>query len=228
VHVFVVEEPAAADSRVRELRRMGYTVDIARTGSEALLLHRRADLVLLDLELPDIDGLEVCRAIRAAGNTPIIALTNRDTELDRVLALQAGSDDCIGKSIGRREFIARIEAVLRRSVPRPASNQSIAMPPLHIDTESRMVFLNGEVVAITTKEFDLLHLLATHPGTVVTRRELMAKVWETDWPASSRTIDTHVRSLRRKLKSNEWIVTVRGVGYRMGRIRSELVASSAH
>lgn len=227
MHVFVVEDPADAGSSALDLRRMGYTVDIVNTGSEALLLHGRADLVLLDLELPDIDGLEVCRGIRAAGPTPIIALSNRDTELDRVLALQSGADDCIGKSIGRREFVARIEAVLRRSAPKPAEHRAIVLPPLYIDMNSRSVLLDGEAVPITTKEFDLLHLLATQSDCVVTRRELMSKVWETDWPVSSRTIDTHVRSLRRKLGSNEWIVTVRGVGYRMGRIRSKLAAAPA-
>jgi DNA-binding response OmpR family regulator len=227
VHVFVIEESAAAETRVLELRRMGYTVDIARTGSEALLTHQLADLVLVDLELQDIDGLEVCRAIRAAGDTPIITLTNRDSELDRVLALQAGSDDCVGKSIGLREFIARIEAVLRRSLPKPAVSQAIDLSPLYIDTASRTVYLDGKALDITTKEYELLLMLAGRPDSVVTRKELMAKVWETDWPASSRTIDTHVRSLRRKLRSNEWIETVRGVGYRMGRLRSDLVVSSA-
>lgn len=227
MHVFVVEDPAEAGSSVMDLRRLGYTVDILNTGSEALRLHGRADLVLLDLELPDIDGLEVCRGIRAASATPIIALSNRDTELDRVLALQSGADDCIAKSIGRREFMARIEAVLRRSAPQPTDQPVIALPPLQIDSNSRTVLLRGEVVPVTAKEFDLLHLLATQCDSVVTRKELMSKVWQTDWPGSSRTIDTHVRSLRRKLKSNEWILTVRGVGYRMGRVRSGLATLSA-
>ncbi|MET9958554.1 response regulator transcription factor [Streptomyces sp. NPDC006326] len=217
VNVLVVEDSASAESTVRNLRRQGYDAKGVATGTDALKLHQRADLVLLDLELPDIDGLEVCRAIRAAGDTPIITFTSRDAELDRVLALQAGSDDCVVKSTGVREVMARIEAVMRRAHPRsPTAPQSISLRPLHIDGRSREVRLNDRPVEVTSKEFELLYTLASTPERVVSRKELMAKVWECDYTESSRTIDTHVSSLRAKLGSAKWIVTVRGVGYRIG------------
>ncbi|GGL11585.1 DNA-binding response regulator [Sphaerisporangium melleum] len=185
------------------------------TGAEALKAHRSATLVLLDLELPDIDGLEVCRAIRDSSNTPIISFAGRDTELDRVLALQAGADDCVSKPCGLREVVARIEALMRRAYPRVHTPQSISLCPLHIDSGARKVHLNHQEIDVTAKEFDLLYILAANPERVVSRKDLMKKVWESDGVMCSRTIDTHVSSLRAKLGS-EWIVTVRGVGYRIG------------
>ncbi|MFE9635291.1 response regulator transcription factor [Streptomyces sp. NPDC006463] len=216
--VLVVEDDAAeAETRVRDLRRQGYNASSVDTGAEALRTHQHSDLVLLDLDLPDIDGLEVCRLIREAGDKPIISVTARDTELDRVLALQAGADDCVVTSCGVREMTARIEAVLRRSGPRPEPTRSISLDPLHIDVGTREARLHGEPVNLTGKEFELLHVLAANPESVISRRELMARVWDTNWADSSRTIDTHVSSLRAKLGASRWIITVRGVGYRMGR-----------
>ncbi|GAA3394539.1 response regulator transcription factor [Streptomyces roseoviridis] len=217
VNALVVEDSESIESTVQNLRRQGYQAKGVGTGSGALTHLPQADIVLLDLELPDMDGLEVCRAIRAAGDTPVIAFSRRDTELDRVLALQAGADDCVVKTCGSREVIARMGAVLRRVNPQTADGpQSISLRPLHIDGRSREVRLSGRPVAMTSKEFELLYVLASTPERVVSRKELMAKVWETDRAASSRTIDTHVSSLRAKLGSSKWIVTVRGVGYKIG------------
>ncbi|MER7183123.1 response regulator transcription factor [Streptomyces hyaluromycini] len=219
VHVLVVNEhTATAESTMHDLRRQGYDAQSVDTGSAALRQHPAADLVLLNLELPDMDGLEVCRTIRSVSDTPIISVTGRDTELDRVLALQAGSDDCVPRSCGSREFMARIQAVMRRARPRSAGARTLTIDALRIDGGSREVRLQGRTVEVTAKEFDLLYLLASCPVTVVSRREIMAKIWESDRLASSRTLDTHVSSLRSKL-GGAWIVTVRGVGYRIGRGR---------
>ncbi|MFF0560932.1 response regulator transcription factor [Streptomyces sp. NPDC020472] len=217
VNALVVEDSETIDSTIQNLRRQGYQARGVGTGSDALKHLPRADIVLLDLELPDMDGLEVCRAIRAAGDTPVIAFSRRDTELDRVLALQAGADDCVVKTCGSREVIARIGAVLRRANAQTAdAPQSISLRPLHIDGRSREVRLGGRLVDMTSKEFELLYALASTPERVVSRKELMAKVWEADRAGSSRTIDTHVSSLRAKLGSSKWIVTVHGVGYKIG------------
>lgn len=216
--VLVVEDSAElAEERVRELRRQGYVASRVESGAKALSAHTQADLVLLDLDLPDIDGLEVCRLIREVDDKPIVSLTARDNELDRVLALQAGADDCVVVSCGLREIMARIEAVLRRVYPRPEREPVLSVGPLRIDGATREIRLHGEPVDVTAKEFELLHMLAANSESVVSRKELMARVWGSRWGDSSRTIDTHVRSLRAKLGSHGWIITVRGVGYRMGR-----------
>ncbi|MFE7565537.1 response regulator transcription factor [Streptomyces sp. NPDC057539] len=216
-NVLVVERNAsAADAMVSDLRRQGYTARSVGTGARALRTYGDADLLLITLELPDIDGVELCRALRNGSDTPLIAVTDTDDELERVLALRAGADDCVVKTWGFREIGARIEAVLRRARPRPALLDAISLRPLHIDPRTRQVHLYNQLVDVTSKEFELLYTLAATAETVVTRRELMAKVWGSDWAHASRTIDTHVSSLRAKLGSSCWIITVRGVGYRMG------------
>ncbi|MEV7116274.1 response regulator transcription factor [Streptomyces anulatus] len=217
LRVLVVEnEAAAADALVQGLMRQGLHAEHVDTGGAAMTAHHNADLILLDLDLPDLDGLEVCRGIRAVSDTPIIAVTARGNELDRVLGLQAGSDDYLVKPYGFRELLARIEAVMRRSGPRTETARAISHGPLHIDAAGREVTLDGEAVELTRKEFDLLHLLAMRPGAVISRRQLMAQVWEDSWSRRGRTIDTHVSSLRGKLGSSSWIITVRGVGFRLG------------
>ncbi|MDX3456250.1 response regulator transcription factor [Streptomyces sp. ME02-8801-2C] len=219
LRVLVVEsETQAADALVQELRRHGHLARSVPTAALALQAHPSVDLVLLDLDLPDLDGLEVCRRIRAVGDVPIITVTTRGAELDRVLGLQAGSDDYVVKPYGFRELLARMEAVMRRARPRPASTrqQVITYGPLRIDTRIRELLLEGRRVDLTPKEFDLLHLLASQPDTTLSRRQLMSQVWDDDWSHRGRTIDTHVSSLRGKLGSSNWIVTVRGVGFRLG------------
>ncbi|MER6524075.1 response regulator transcription factor [Streptomyces sp. NPDC001508] len=215
--VLVVEpDDAAAAAMVRDLRRQGFAARGTGTGEEALRGCGDADLVLFSLELPDIDGLELCRSLRKNGDTALMAVTDADDELERVLVLNAGADDCVVKTWGFREMVARIEAVLRRSQPRQALLETISLHDLQIDPRRREVRLRNRLVGVTSKEFELLYTLAATPEEVVTRKELMARVWGSNWGHTSRTIDTHVSSLRAKLGSSGWIITVRGVGYRMG------------
>ncbi|MDJ0466248.1 response regulator transcription factor [Streptomyces sp. H27-C3] len=215
LRILVVESHAGdAELLVRGLRRHSYQVDRASTGSQALQIFDDADLVLLDLELPDLDGLEVCRDIRSASGIPVIAVTARATELDKVLGLQAGADDYLVKPYGFRELMARIDAVMRRVKPAPPIAEVLVHGRLKVDAGAREVTVDGEVVELTRKEFDLLYLLASRSGDVVPRRQIMAQVWGDSW--SRRTIDTHVSSLRGKLGSSEWVISVRGVGFRLG------------
>ncbi|CAG6394175.1 response regulator transcription factor [Streptomyces cocklensis] len=217
LRLLVVESDAkASDALLRGLIRQGYVAHAVASGAEALRAHFEADMVLLDLDLPDLDGLEVCRRIRTTSNTPIIAVTARDSEFDRVLGLQAGSDDYIVKPYGFRELLARIEAVMRRVRAQPVPAQTIEHGPLLIDPAARRATLAGAPLDLTRKEFDLLLLLASKMHSVVSRQQIMAQVWEDTWPPHGRTVDTHVSTLRSKLGSHSWIVTVRGVGFRLG------------
>ncbi|MEV1007480.1 response regulator transcription factor [Streptomyces sp. NPDC049881] len=214
--VLVVDpDERAATALAERLARSGYRAGTAATGQAALVAWGHCDLVILDLGLPDMDGLEVCAQIRGRGTTPVITLTAGDTELDRVLSLQAGADDCLVKPYGYRELVARMRAVLRRTTA-PSSTSVLRRGALWIDPRGRQVRVGERVVGLTRKEFDLLYLLASLPQTVVSRRDLMAKVWADEWSVSSRTVDTHVSTLRGKLGPGDWIVTVRGVGYRLG------------
>ncbi|MDX3646213.1 response regulator transcription factor [Streptomyces sp. MB09-02B] len=217
LRILVVENEArAADSLVLGLRRHGYRAESVATGAKALQVHGSADLILLDLDLPDLDGLEVCRSIRATCETPVIAVTARDSELDRVLGLQAGADDYMAKPYGFRELMARMEAIMRRVRPSQPLEQVILRGPLRIDAGTREIRLDGRSVEVTRKEFDLLHLLASQPETVISRKQLMTQVWDDSWSRPGRTIDTHVSSLRSKLGASTWVITVRGVGFRLG------------
>ncbi len=199
----------------RHLERHGHQVRSVARGTEALAHHADADLVLVDLDLVDVDGLEVCRSVRETSDTPIIAVSGRNSELDTVLSLQAGADGILVKPYGVRELLARIEALMRRAQPGPRSFSRIEHGPLLIDVESREVTFEGRNVNMTKKEFDLLHMLASQPGTIVSRRVIMQQIWGDSW--SRRTVDTHVSSLRGKLGASDWIVTVRGVGFMLGR-----------
>jgi len=214
--VLVVEHHGGdADMLVSDLRRQGHEARAVASGGEALQTYHDADLVLIDLDLPDLDGLEVCRSIRAVGDTPVIALTRRGSELDRVLGLQAGADDYLVKPCSFRELMARMEAVMRRMRPQqPRESSTIVHGQLRIDPASRQVEVEGRSVELTRKEFQLLYLLASEAGSVITRKQIMVRVWGDG--RSRRTLDTHISSLRSKLGSSEWIITVRGVGFRLG------------
>lgn len=213
--LIVQEDTASAATLVQHLSRRGHLARSVASGGQALHAHRGTDLVLLDLDITDSDGLEVCRGIRAVSDIPIIAVTERESELDRVLGLQAGADDCMVKPYGIHELLARIAAIMRRA--RPArSAHTIEHGPLLIDAAARKVTVHGRPVKLTRKEFDLLHVLSMQPGAVVSRRQLMAQVWDDSWSNHGHTIDTHVSSLRGKLGSSDWVVAVRGIGFCLG------------
>ena len=218
-------DPVGVDGLSAELHRHGFDTEQCGTGAEALEKYPKFDFFLIDLALPDIDGLEVCRLLRAASDIPIIAFTDAGTDLDRILCLQAGCDDCMAKPFGFRELLARIDAVLRRSSAKPTAflrSQPIVIGSLTIDPDTREVRVKGRLIKLTRIEFCLLHQLASQPQTVFSRTQLMADVWgyrHDGRPLSakaSRTIDTHVSALRKKLGDPSWIVTLRGAGFRMG------------
>jgi DNA-binding response OmpR family regulator len=205
------------------LEREGFRVVQARDGQEALerFAEERIDLVVLDLMLPKLDGLEVCKQLRATSTVPIIMLTARDDELDKVLGLELGADDYITKPFSIREFRSRVRALLRRaSIPREggAEDELIETDGLRIDAGRRTVELEGRPIRLTYVEFELLRALAAHPGRVYSRRMLLEALWGGSDYREPRTIDVHVRHLREKLETDsrepEFILTVRGVGYR--------------
>jgi two-component system, OmpR family, response regulator RegX3 len=214
MRVLVVEDdPSIREPLAENLRSQGFEVEAVGTGLAALDVE--ADVVLLDLGLPDIDGTEVCRRLRAASDVPIIILTARGEEVDRVVGLELGADDYVVKPFGFRELVARIRAVSRRRQPAQRRLQQVG--PLALDRSARRVTLGDAEVALTPKEFDLLALLMEEPGSVVPRRRILERVWDTTWYGPSRSLDVHVASLRRKLGDAGWVETVRGVGFRLGR-----------
>ena len=215
MHILVVEdEDAIADPLVAGLRREGYDVSRVETGGRALEAPP-ADLVLLDLRLPDIDGFDVCRRLRERSRVPIIVLSARGEEADRVAGLELGADDYVVKPYGLRELIARIRAVMRRAAALDAANGPLRVGALEVDERARRANLDGHALELTPKEFDLLAALARDPGAALSRQRLLAEVWQTSWYGSSKTIDVHVAALRRKLGDPGWIETVRGVGFRL-------------
>lgn len=218
MHVLIVEdEDAIAEPLAEGLRREGFDVTRAATGTEALAA-TGYDLVLLDLRLPDIDGFEVCRRIRAGSDVPVIMVTARGEEVDRVVGLELGADDYLVKPFGFRELLARIRAVTRRTTARDgasADRDLIAAGALQIDLRGRRVVVRGQELTLTPKEFDLLALLASDPGSVIDRQRILREVWNTTWYGGAKTIDVHVGALRRKLGDPAWIETVRGVGLRL-------------
>jgi two-component system, OmpR family, response regulator RegX3 len=216
MRVLVVEdEDSIAEPLAEGLRREGFTVSVAATGAEALAAGE-ADVVLLDLRLPDVDGLDVCRTLRERSNVPIIVVTARGEEADRVVGLELGADDYVIKPFGLRELIARIRAVTRRAALGGRTGAGpIAVGPLRVDERARHVQVSGQEIDLTPKEFDLLLALARDPGVVISRRRLLEDVWQTTWYGSTKTIDVHVAALRRKLGDPSLIETVRGVGFRL-------------
>jgi DNA-binding response OmpR family regulator len=215
VRVLLVEdEDSIAEPLSEGLRREGYDVVRAATGNDALAA-APADLVLLDIRLPDVDGYTVCRELRARSSVPIIMVTAKGEEIDRVVGLELGADDYIVKPFGLRELIARIRAVSRRTVGRPNGNDTIVAGDLVVDLRAHHARVRDEELQLTPKEFDLLVLLAREAGALVTRERILRDVWQTSWFGSSKTIDVHVASLRRKLGDPRWIETVRGIGLRL-------------
>ncbi len=207
------DDDAIATPLAEGLRREGFEVTRVASGEEALEAPL-PDLVLLDLRLPGMDGTEVCRRLRARSDVPIIVVTAKGEEVDRVVGLELGADDYIVKPFGFRELLARIRAVLRRA--RPGSDRSqIRVGELAIDIRGRRASLRDEPLGLTTKEFDLLALLAREPGAVVSRQRILREVWDTEWFGPTKTVDVHVASLRKKLGDPAWIETVRGVGLRL-------------
>ena len=220
--LFVEDEAAIFEPFSKALRRNGFEPVVARTVAEALESAERVDpdLVLLDLNLPDGDGSDVCRSLRRGSDVPIVMLTARGTEMDRVLGLELGADDYVVKPFSSRELISRIRAVLRRprkdDRPEPGS---ITVGDLEIDPGARSVEVVGEPIALARKEFDLLAELARNAGQVVSREDLMSRVWDANWFGSTKTLDVHIKTLRRKLGDDSanprFIETVRGVGFRL-------------
>ncbi|MCF2127107.1 response regulator transcription factor [Strepomyces sp. STD 3.1] len=285
MNVLIVEDDDGVAEALQEtLGAHGFRTRRVATGAEALDHLAHVGLVLLDLGLPDLDGHEVCRRIREVSCVPVIALSGRTEELDRVMALHMGADDFVPKPFGRHELVARIRSLLRRAggcalhgagrpaaegapphqpvppSPVPARNTApatVAAPPaepgpvppplpapvaamrsqtgsgepggepprpekaplragpVQLDPRTRKVFVHGEEMRVTRKEFDLLTMLLEEPGTVVERQQIMSRVWDENWFGSTRTLDVHVGSLRTKLGNTHWIETVRGVGYRL-------------
>lgn len=214
--ILVVEDdPSISVPLAEGLRREGFDVQVAPTGTAALAASP-VDLVLLDLGLPDLEGRVVCQRMRARDATPIIVVTARGEEIDRVVLLELGADDYVVKPFGLRELVARIRAVLRRTAgagvaaPQPV----LAVGTLHIDQRTRAVHFEGRAIALSPKEYDLLVCLAADPGAVRGREQLIREVWDEHWWGSTKTLDVHIASLRKKL-SPELIETVRSVGYRL-------------
>jgi DNA-binding response OmpR family regulator len=208
------------------LGQAGWEVTLAETGVAGLQAIREndPDLVTLDLSLPDIDGLEVCRRLREFTDAYVVMLTGRTTEVDRLLGLQIGADDYLTKPFSPRELVARVEVLMRRPrshIVAGAATSVVSLGELRVDLSRRDVHVGDVVVALTKTEFDLLAELARGNGRVQTRRELMEKVWGADWDGGEHTVDVHVTNLRRKLgegpDGTPYVETVRGVGYRLAR-----------
>lgn len=212
--LLVEDDPAIAESLDVGLRRHGFEVQAAADGASALAGADDVDLVLLDLGLPDLDGSEVCRQLRARSNVPIIVISARSDEIDRVVLLEMGADDYVVKPFGLRELVARIRAVTRRS-SEGSPAQRLEVGALVVDLRTHEVTSDGRLVELTPKEFDLLAHLAADAGAVHTRRSILEEVWDVNWYGSPKTLDVHVASLRRKLGHPEWIQAVRGVGFRL-------------
>jgi DNA-binding response OmpR family regulator len=213
--VLVVEDDASiAAQLVRGLSRGGYQVEHVMTGQDALA-RGKADVVLLDLELPDVDGVQVCRKLRERTDAAIIVVTAHGEEPDRVMALDAGADDYLVKPFGLAELQARIRAVLRRVRP---GGDLVRHGPLVVDIRTHRVTVSGAEVMLTPKEFDILECLSADPGRVVTRQEILETAWDSHWYGPTKVLDVHVASLRRKLGIPGLIETVYGRGFRLGEV----------
>src|SRR5687768_12764490 len=204
------------------LRKEGFEVAVSVTGDDALDEFDRggADLVLLDLMLPGLSGTEVCRQLRQRSNVPVIMLTAKDSEVDKVVGLELGADDYVTKPYSARELVARIRAVLRRrGDAEPSQEGVLAAGPVRMDVERHVVAVDGEAVALPLKEFDLLELLLRNAGRVLTRGQLIDRVWGSDYVGDTKTLDVHVKRLRAKIEPDpanpKYLLTVRGLGYKL-------------
>lgn len=218
--VLVVEDESSIASFVAlYLRNAGYEVKTAATGGEALadVAAETPALIILDLMLPDIDGIEICRRIRTSSDVPILMLTARDEDVDRIIGLEVGADDYMSKPFNPRELVARVKAVLRRSAPerRQIESKQLTHGELVVDAGRREAHVGDEEIQLAPKEFDLLWELLDHRGLVLTRDQLLERVWGYTFAGDTRTVDVHVRQLRRKLGEASPIVTVWGVGYKV-------------
>ncbi len=217
--VVVEDDPHIADLVDLYLRREGFRVLLAGDGEKGLEILKHADpwIVILDVGLPGArDGFDVCREIRARSSVPVLFLTARDDEVDRILGLELGADDYLVKPFSPRELVARVRAILRRTREGPAPQEVITVGDLEVDMRRREARCSGEVVALTTREFDLLAFLANNVGLALSRQQLLDGVWGSDWYGDERTVDVHVAQLRKKLGPDLPLATVWGVGYRFG------------
>ncbi|GAA4988852.1 response regulator transcription factor [Kineococcus glutinatus] len=219
--LLVEDEESFSDPLSYLLRREGYEVSVADTGPAALEEFERvgADLVLLDLMLPGIPGTEVCRQLRSRSSVPVIMLTAKDSEIDKVVGLEIGADDYVTKPYSSRELLARVRAVLRRGgEPEELVQTTVEAGPVRMDVDRHVVTVNGEVVPLPLKEFELLEMLLRNAGRVLTRVQLIDRVWGSDYVGDTKTLDVHVKRLRAKIEpdpsSPRHLVTVRGLGYK--------------
>ncbi len=217
-NILIVEDEESISSFVKMyLEREGFNVTVAPTGEVALTaLEGKIDLVTLDLMLPDMDGLDICRKVRATSNVPIIMLTARDEDIDKIVGLEVGADDYLTKPFNARELVARIKSILRRATAPVNTSRKLQCGEIHIDAARRECLVSGVQVMLAPKEFDLLWELLERDGEVLNREQLLEKVWGYTFAGDTRTVDVHVRQLRKKLGDDCPIVTVWGSGYKVG------------
>ncbi len=217
--IVVEDDPHIADLVDLYLRREGYRVLLAGDGEKGLEVLKQADpwIVILDVGLPGRrDGFDVCREIRSRSSVPVLFLTARDDEVDRILGLELGADDYLVKPFSPRELVARVRAILRRTREAPPAPEMVKVDGIEVDLRRRETRRDGDVVALTTREFDLLAFLATNVGLALSRQQLLDGVWGADWYGDERTVDVHVAQLRKKFGADLPLATVWGVGYRFG------------
>jgi DNA-binding response OmpR family regulator len=227
--VLIVEDESSIASFVSlYLKKAGYDVEVAATGSEALeKAEKNPSLIVLDLMLPDMDGIDVCRRLRKRSDVPILMLTARDEDIDKIIGLEVGADDYMTKPFNPRELVARIKSILRRATPerREAETAELRHGELVINSGRREVKVGETEIQLAPKEFDLLWELLDHRGIVLTRDQLLERVWGYTFAGDTRTVDVHVRQLRRKLGDASPIVTVWGVGYKVAPAKESVSAS---
>ncbi|MEI2779031.1 MAG: response regulator transcription factor [Tetrasphaera sp.] len=219
--LLVEDEPSYSEPLTYVLRKEGYQVTVAETGPDGLTAFDRsgADLVLLDVMLPGMSGIDVCRSLRGKSNVPVIMLTAKDGEIDKVVGLELGADDYVTKPYSSRELLARIKAVLRRGGdPEELVAATVAAGPVEIDVERHVVTVRGTPVPLPLKEFELLEFLVRNAGRVLTRGQLIDRIWGSDYVGDTKTLDVHIKRLRKKIehtpKEPVHILTVRGLGYK--------------